>query len=326
MYSRATHLAGILLVISATVAVPCAAQKDYLALITDVGGTIEVAPAGRSEFAPAVWGMQLFAGDRIRTKEGSEVSILFANNNLVTLGPNSAMTIAEGPGSTRAEGVKSIEGDLYGTLADLRLQGEGEGAGRGRAIAGLRTGADDTPLLPLAPRNTKLNTTRPHFEWTAFQEFDGYTVKLYDSNGLVWSRHTESYRLDYPEDEAPLAFGASYFWQVEGETLLGAETSGKVGFSVLSREMSIEVAEQESTFKNLLDADDRSTSYALALGVYYIREGLLDAAIASFTQIADRHPDAVLPHEILGRLYNEIGLQDLAVAELHRAVSLSEDK
>ena len=324
MSSRATLIAAALLVLSAALTTSSAAQKDYLALITDVDGKIEVAPSGRSEFKPAMWGMQLFAGDRVRTTDGSEVSILFANNNLVTLGPNSAMTISEGPGSTRSAAVKSIKDDLYGTLADLRLQDEG--TGRGRAIAGLRAGADDPALQPLTPRNTKLNTTRPDFRWSADQEFDGYTVKLYDADGLVWSRYAESSLLDYPEDEAPLTFGSSYFWQVEGETLLGAETSEKVGFSVLSEELSSEVAEQELTFKNLLNADDRSASYALALGVYYIREGLLDAAIASFSQIAERHPDAVLPHEILGRLYNEIGLEDLAVAELHRAVSLSGDE
>ena len=323
MYSRATNIAVVLLILTAAFTTPSAAQNEYLALVTEVNGKIEVASSGRSEFKPAVWGMQLFAGDRVRTTDGSEVSILFANNNLVTLGPNSAMTISDGPGAARTKSVKSIEDDLYGTLADLRMKDDGEG--RGRAIAGLRAGAGTALLQPLTPRKTKLNTTRPSFAWTAREEFDGYHVKLYDADGLVWSKYTEANRLNYPGDEAALAFGSSYFWQVEGETLLGMETSDKVGFSVLSEEAIVEVASQETTFKNLLNADDRSTSYALALGVYYIREGLLDAAIESFSQIAERHPDAVLPREILGRLYSEIGLEEQSVAEFNHALSMTEE-
>ena len=293
------------------------AQTEYLALITDLKGKALVATANSAEFKPAVWGTQLFAGDRVKVENDSRVSILFSNNSMIELEANSAFTISAGPGAAAHNSSKSLEEDLYGTFANLKNRKTSE-----RALAGLRAGGSDAPTTLISPRNTKVKALRPAFVWQPQKKYDSYVVRLYDAGGLVWSRHAKDTRLDYPEDEAPLVPGRSYFWDVEGLLLLDAEASEKVGFSVLSEADLARIAKWESAFELSLASDENSTNYQFAVGAYYAREGLVESAIASFEKISERHPQAALPHEILGRLYEEIGLEHRAVAELEKASEL----
>lgn len=317
MFNRIPRAAAVI-ALTACLAAPSAAQTDYRALITDLSGSILVARADHADYTSAIWGMQLFAGDRVKTERGSKVSLLFSDNSLIELGANSALTISEGPGAVAHSSARSLEEDLYGTLASLKQRSNAHG----RALAGLRAGESDSPTTLISPRNTKVKELRPSFAWQPEKEYDGFVIKLYDASGLVWSRQAETNRLDYPEDEASLVPGRSYFWEVEGQSLLDAESSEKAGFSVLSEEELARVAERESAIELSLAGEENSTNYQFAVGAFYAREGLVESAIASFEEIAERHPHAVLPHEILGRLYEEIGLEDLAVAELEEAVAL----
>ena len=73
-----------------------------------------VKKAEREEFKKALWGMQLFQGDKLQTFEDSEVSCLFSNNNLIALGSNSTITISKGPLSPK-KAPKSIRKYGHGT-------------------------------------------------------------------------------------------------------------------------------------------------------------------------------------------------------------------
>ncbi len=294
------------------------AQSEYLALITDLSGGAMVARAGQSDFQPAVWGMQLFAGDRVKTETGGAVSILFSNNSLIVLGENSAMTVSGGPGTAHAAS-RTIEQDLYGTIAGLR---SGETPSRGRALAGLRAGDAESPVQLLSPRNTKLMDARPTFRWKAEKEYDYYSVRLYDASGLVWTSEVEGTQLDYPKDEPSLIPGTAYFWDVEGHELLGSDVSAKTGFTLVTEEEAKWIADQEASFASVFEG---GTDFQFAVGTIYSREGLMDAAIASFEAIAERHPTAALPQEILANLYAEVGLMDRAEAAQQRAELLRID-
>ncbi len=51
-----------------------------------------------------------------------------------------------------------------------------------------------------------------------------------------------------------------------------------------------------------------------------------DDAVANFAKLAERYPDAPLPHEILGNLYRDLGREDDAIAELQTAIRLEQRK
>ena len=134
---------------------------SYLALITGMTGEVMVKKAGSIEFEKALWGMQLYPGDRLTTLETSEVSLLFSNNNLLALGPNSSLTISEGPVALNEspKPVRSIDRELLADLWSLTLRRTSEG--EIGVLAGLRFGAFEEVTVLLSPRNSKIKGTRP---------------------------------------------------------------------------------------------------------------------------------------------------------------------
>lgn len=305
---------------------PAMAQEPpHLALITDLNGAVVVTRAANGVEQQAVWGTQLFQGDRVETREAAAVSVLFSNNNLITLGANSSVTISAGPGqappAAESTPVKTVGPGLLADVSDLTLRREG---GNLAALGGLRAGDDAAQIDLLAPRNTVVKTRQPTFVWHADSDVDRAVVKVFDENGLVWSKEATEGRLDYPADVAPLKAGTAYFWQVETEDLLDTVTSPSVSFRVLTEEALQDVTAQEAAIRRMFEDDLNSSNYHYVLGAYYAKHGLLDAAIDAFSQIVVQHPDAALPQQILGKLYQDVGLKDQAIAALQRSIELSQ--
>jgi len=299
-----------------------AQNQAHLALVTDVKGAVTVSRASDGAIHSASWGMQLYLNDQIKTDDGAEASILFSNNNLLTLGGSSALTISAGqePSLSSSQPIRSIDGALAANATDLALHRAGHGEIAG--LAGLRSGGNDSEIEVIAPRNTKISTTRPKFTWHTDTEYESFQVRLFDNNGLVWSGETTDTFIQYPEESTQLEPGNSYFWQVEGEELFGSVKSSLVALEVLSEESRQRVASEESKIAGLFGDHSNDSSYHFLLGSLYETEGLYASAIDSFLRIVDLHPDASAVHAILGRLYTNIGLNGPAASAYQRAFVL----
>lgn len=311
---------GLLLILGMLLpALPIHAQ-DAQALITELAGAVQIVRAETGSTVDAVWGTQLYSGDQVETLDGATASILFTNNNLITLGANSAMAIAGGPGADApSQGVRRVEADLIAGVDDLTVRREGDDLA---ALGGLRAGGRQAALEPLSPRNTLIKTTQPSFAWHAAEPFEAYEVKVFNSDGVVWRGTVTEPSATYPADAPALEPGTAYFWQVEGDDLLNPVASQAVPFEVLSADRLAAVEAREASIRATFgDAADGS-DYRYVLGAYYAKEGLLDAAIVSFLQIAERHPESPLAQEILGKLYEDVGLKDQAIGSLRRSLLL----
>jgi hypothetical protein len=298
-------------------------ESQYLALITDLSGKVVVKKAQKTGFEKAVWGMQLFQGDQLKTYEGSEVTLLFSNKNLIALGANSSLTISDGSLSPKTpKPIRSVDADLLADVSVLSLRRTSEG--EMGALAGLRSGATEEAIVLLSPRNSKIKSVRPSFIWDSKKEFDSFKVTLYDSDGPVWARDVSGRRLDYPEDATALEHGQSYFWHVEGEGLFDTYKSPSLGFTVLSRDELDQVESEERKVEGIFREGTSGSSVDLILGAYYDKVGLYGDAIDRFENIAKMNSDAPLPHEILGKLYQNIGLKDKAIVQLQKAIELSQ--
>jgi len=295
---------------------------DHLALITEIKGSVSVARANASEFKAVTWGTQLFEGDRVKTGSTASASILFSNNNLLTLGANSSMTISGGSTPSSASPMREVDSDLLASASDLTLHRAGEG--EIAALGGLRSSASGSPLEPVSPRNTRIVSTAPVFVWESDGGYDSYRVKVLSDAGLVWSGETDGLSLAYPEDAPALAAGKDYYWQVEGEDLIDSDKSAMVSFKILSAESQAVVVAGENQIRELFREEPESTNYFYVLGSFYTKHGMLESAVKTFSEIALRYPDAPLPNEILGRLYSDMGLTGSAVAALQRAISLEQ--
>jgi len=194
------------------------------------------------------------------------------------------------------------------------------------ALAGVRSITSGQAIELESPYNATIKTDHPTFSWFIKQPFDNYTVNLYNSKGLVWSKKVSELTMKYPDSEKGLEFGESYFWNVEGDYLIDTEKSANHKFTLLTTERSKEVVEQESLIRNSFREDPESSTLHSVLAAYYIDQGLIQDAINEFMVIAKINSDASLPHEILGSLYSEVGEKDKAIEELQKALTLTNKK
>lgn len=313
-------LAMMLLV--CTAAQRSAAQDSHLALVTDLQGDVAIIMASGGASVEARWGTQLFEGDEVKTKSGAAASILFANNNLISLGPNSSITIQAGPAPALpvSQAIRTIDGPLLADVSGLTMHRTGQGDIS--ALGVLRSGLEMDGVEPLSPRSTKVQTLLPVFKWKASTSMERFEVRLYDETGLIWKAESRDRQLMYPEDAPALKPEKEYLWQVEGEELLETVKSPMVPFTVLSTDVREEVAAREASLQAQFGDDPEGSNLRFMLGSYYVQNGLLSSAIASFEQIAERHPDSALPYEILGKLYTDVGLKDDAINAFQQAIEV----
>jgi hypothetical protein len=324
MKSKITSILLIsLFFLSICTILPGQQSGQCLAIITELNGNVQFRRAANTEFIEAAWGTQLFQEDQVKTSAGSEVSLLFSDNNVVTLGPNGSIIISgKKAADPKPEGiVRNISSAAMINISGLTLKKDKKkDVG---ALAGLRSDVTEQSIELKSPINTLIKTNRPSFSWTANEPFDQYIVNLYNSRGLVWSVKVSGNSMKYPESEKELEFGESYFWNVEGETLIENDKSAFFKFSILSLEKSKEVTEQEDMIMNSFRDEPGSSNLHSVLGAFYIDLGLLQDAINEFQAISEINKDATLPHEILSSLYSDVGNKDKAIEELQKALTLA---
>jgi tetratricopeptide (TPR) repeat protein len=297
---------------------------SYQAIITDIQGSVQIKRAHKTDFVKAVWGTQLFAGDQLKTLDQSSVSILFSNNNLITLETNSSMTIAQNQLRSAQNTAPLL--DLSNQfpekvpLLSFRMRENGEVS----ALGGLRS-RDSEEIILISPRNSKLSSLSPEFTWQSYKEYEHYKLTLFDDRGKLWTRDVEGTQYEFEEADEKLVYGKSYFWYVEGQNLFETKRSESIGFQVPAENEFRDISKRAEEILKLFENNPRSNSFQLVIGVYYEKEGYYGDAIASYQKIAQMNEDAPLPHQILGNLYQKIGLKDMAINELQKAVELSSE-
>jgi hypothetical protein len=279
-----------------------------------------------TDFLRTSWGAQLFNGDQVKTTSNSEATLAFSNNSIVKLGMGSQITIS-GDETIKGSTVGSVKNISTGTMLSLsevlskkeRVKDEG-------AMGDLRSVNGESLIDLSAPVNTLINTLRPSFSWSAKGSFSAYIVTLYNNKGQVWKKRVTGNQLDYPENEKELDAGVSYFWNVEGETLIDIEKSDNKKFSTPSQERSKEISEQENYIRKAFGDEPESSSLHSLLGSYYLNQGLFQDALTEFRKVSEMNSEAPMPHEVLGSLYSSIGNKDKAIEELQKALALSKGK
>lgn len=292
-----------------------------LATISDVRGTVLVNIAGSQEPLKAVFGTRLVQGDQVETGRKASVSLLFSNGNLISLGANSSITIS---GNQSGSGSRNIGAGMAGNFSDLAMRKDNKG--EMGVLMDLRSDETSQQIIPVSPCNTMISTLKPRMQWESLKPADEFVVRIYNSQGLILEHRTTETYLDFPEEEAALEHGTSYFWNVEGEDLIQSFSSLNRKFTVLPEEKISEIKLEKEKLAGLFSEDSNSSSLHSLLGAYYAAAGLLEDAIREFELVRDANPDATLPHEILGGLYSDVGKKDMAIAELKKALLIEKEK
>lgn len=296
-------------------------QGSTLAVISDVKGSVLLMQEQSDDSRKAVFGMQLAQGDRLETGRKAGVTLLFSNGNLISLGPNSNITIS---GNQSGNSSLNIGAGMAGNFSDLAMRQDSRG--EMGLLMDLRSDETSQQIMPLSPCNTMISTSTPGLTWDSRKPADEFVVRLYNGQGLVWEKRTTSTSLAFPQDEDALEYGQSYFWNVEGEDLITSFRSLNQKFTVLPEDKIQEIKEEEEKLLGMFTDDPGSSSLHSLMGAYYAKAGLFEDAIKAFELVRDSNPEATLPHEILSGLYSDVGKKDLAIAELQKALMLEKEK
>jgi len=190
------------------------AEETAIARITDVSGNAKV--LHNSDESDAIFGMKLFADDKITVGEKGKVILLYETGDLITLNSGENITIALPEQTEESLGIK-----IWGEITAL-FQSQTDKTSRAAMV---RTTAIDTekayyPIL--YPCNSKLLTPPQKLEWLPSDEVENYILE-YDA--LEEDKEPKQFvdfeeqkiikETNYSCDNAKFIPGQKYVWRVK---------------------------------------------------------------------------------------------------------------
>jgi hypothetical protein len=316
-YSRPAWVLACVGLVLGVMAAPGGLLAQQVAIIASYTGRVDVTTKRGGPPRRAVYGRTLERGDRVEVSAGGSASVLFNDGNLIELAEKSSLRISGQVGKRTGPGLPS---DVYASVSKF-VTGGSLATGL-VAIPNLRSVEAGAPFLT-APRRTRLMTDRPTFAWRAVPGATRYRVTVSSvESGELWNREVEGLSLSFPADAAALDRAAEYLWEVEA--LSDASSLRKEGtvFDVMSDSLARTVSANLARIRETAGGPETPAAQYLA-GSYLSGLGLLQDATEQFIAMCGLIPASPAPHEALGAVYKQVGLTDLAAAELQQALDLT---
>lgn len=151
------------------------------------------------------------------------------------------------------------------------------------------------PIRLLSPVNKTIRTETPAFEWEEVVEATGYQVGVVDEEFNIVAQSLILKETVW-KIETPLVRGKKYRWQVKvftngtDELQLFAPDKG-ASFKILSESENLEIIESEKKLKS-----------HIALGVIYLKAGLLDEAESEICALQKLNPKSEQVKRLLDKI------------------------
>jgi hypothetical protein len=168
----------------------------------------------------------------------------------------------------------------------------------------------------LAPRQARIYTAYPVFDWTHSAQAQNFEFRLFDEKGdpLYKSRVTGR-EFHYPEDAPPLQANTPYEWSVQPEVALLGRSSARSGFVRIPES---EIAEVSVALDQVGAADEiQLARRAQILTDHRLWFDALDA----YSNLIKRYPHKAVYHEKRGEIYDQLSVttalaeEDFAIAD-----------
>lgn len=294
---------------------PCPAigqTGETAGVITEIKpgrGRVEVKPAGTQEWRRAGPLQALRAGDTVRATENALTVILLSGERgsvKVDASGSPFVVAAPKPGDTKVQKARALVEASLGFLS---------GSAKEPPQAVLSTRAGPKPPVILTPRNGPVLPDSLSFEWQG-SRFSRYTVRIVGPTGVVLERSgVPGPRLDYPPDAPPLSPRVRYTFHV----LSLGHPPQEAWFELVDPGRAQTIRRDLAWLEQTLGpAVSQNSLVALKVGVL-AREGLLHDARLSLTAALTQDPDEPTLHLLLGNLYLQTGLPDMAAESYQEA-------
>jgi len=295
---------------SATATELRAAQPDdVVAVITEIKfnkGDIQVAHPSKAAERAAVL-QSLYAGSKVQVSNGATATVVFTDGSRAVVVDEKNSPFEIKPAAKTAGRLKEAAGTLVGKKSSSNFVA--------LAVRGKTRG----PTL-LAPRETKLLTATPRFQWIGM-EGQPSAVKVSGAEGVIWSaENVADTQIVYPASAPVLKSGGAYSWSAERRGV----TAEKAAFSLLSAEESRAI---QSRLAEIDAAGGISkTTLAILKGSFLISKELYYDAREILLEAAKNDPQEPTLYFLLGEVYEKTGLKSLAQEAYSEAELLTERK
>jgi len=293
-----------------------AMAADPVAVVTEIraeGGQVEVKRAGESAWGAAQPLQALRAGDQIRAGGAARAAVVFTGGRGAqsVSSANSPFTVQ--PPAAAASGDK-LRG-LVGGVTDFL-------SGKQKDLAYLPLSVRNVRpprVVQLSPRDTKILPGAVAFEWNGSGTLR-YRVRVLSAQGLLWEQADLPRRpVAYPASAPALQPGVRYLWQLE----TAGQPVQQTEFEILASGDSARVQESLGLLVPASLPGYPDSSVAIMRAGYLLRDGLYAEARRELLAAVAKDPDEPTLHLLLGRVYETIGLADLAQREFIDARDLA---
>ncbi len=288
-----------------------AGAQDAVGVITELKlnrGDVQIRLPGKNWQKPALL-QSLYTGTQIQASKDATAVVLYTDGmKTVTVDErNSPFEIKPAAKSAGGGGVKEVASSLMGKKKPA-------------AYVPLAVRGGKRPPVLLAPRNTKLMTDAPTFQWMGMDRQPG-TVRVYGPEGVLWSAENVSLtQMKYPASAPRLKAGVEYAWVIEKKDF----PVDKARFQILPAAEVKTLQEQLASLSSGAGVS-KTTEAIVKAGLLSARELYYDAREV-LTEAAKTDPDEPTLHFLLADVYEKTGLKDLASEEYSESDFLLKQK
>jgi hypothetical protein len=314
---RGAATALILALVLGAVWPTVAAAADPVAVLTEIRpgkGEVRVKRADDGDWTAPRALQALRPGDQVRVTGDGRATLAF------TGGSSQAVTAANSPFAVQAPRGETGADRAKGLMAGVTQFLLGQPKAPTYQSLSVRSGSP--PPRILAPRDTRLMAGAITFEWSGPPRTD-YAVRLTGPQGLVWEQTGIPRRpLPYPSAAPPLAPGARYAWTLE----VPGQAAQRADFEVVPDPDAARIRAALSDLTPAALGGETGSPLALMRAGLFFQEGLyVDARRELMAGIA-QDPDEPTLRQLLGLVYDRVGLVDLAAQEFDEAEFLATRK
>ncbi len=294
-----------------------ASAADPVAVLTEIRpgkGEVRVKrPEDPDWVAPRAL-QSLRAGDQVRVTADGRATVTF------TGGGSQPVTAATSPLTVQAPRGETSTDRARGLVAGVTQFLLGQPKPQAYQALSVRAGAP--PPRALGPRDTRVLPGPVTFEWSGPPRSD-YRVQLLGPQGPVWEQAALPRRpLPYPAAAPLLIPGTRYSWTLE----IPGQVPQRAEFEVVPEP---DAARVRSALAELtpaaLGGEDGSPLVLMRAGLFF-QEGLYAEARRELMAVIAKDPDEPTLRQLLGYVYDRMGLADLAAQEFDEAEFLATRK
>lgn len=192
-------------------------------------------------------------------------------------------------------------------------------------LFGAKKPRESAPLLVrgeailLTPRNTKLMTYSPTFQWMRTST-NPVAVKVYGPDGILWSaKNVTVNEIKYPSSAPKLNAGVDYFWTVEEEGI----SLEKADFRIITP-AELHLVQEKTALLNVSEGLSKNTLSILKASLLASNELFHDAREILLEAVRGDPREPTL-HFLLAQIYENTGLGALAAEQYREAERLLTD-